>query len=401
MRIQAIIQCRPHRCRHALWFAKRRGVVLPLVAIFIVVLIAMAAFAVDVAYMQLVRTQLRVASDSAAKAGTAALVPGMSCTEAQNAAMNIASLNHVAGKPLILTSSDISLGQSVLQSDGTWKFVAGMLPYQAMQVSPSLSKNNANGSVPLFFGPFLGTSFYSPSNTAVASAFACEVCLVVDRSHSMCWDLSGNTDSHPSPIYTNVTLGIESPPLPGSRWLALDAAVNTYCNILMTANAPPRVAVVTWASDIDTSTPEYAMTGQTSPAVTTDLPLSTNYSAVYAAIHNRENNVMLGGTDMSSGINQGTAILTASNVRPFAKKVMILMTDGQWNAGIDPVVAAAAAASQNITIHCVCFLQGADQTTCQQIASMTGGKFYYAVDQATLHDAFADLAFTLPVVLTH
>lgn len=378
----------------------RRGAIVVLVAVFLIVLIAMAAFSVDIAYMELVKTQLRAATDSAAKAGTSALVQGQSSAQAQNAAIQMAAMNTVAGKPLIVTSSNVVLGQSVQQADGTWQFVAGVQPFQAVQVTSSLSSNNANGCVPLFFAPFFGTKTYSPSNTSVASAFACEVCLVVDRSHSMCWDLSGTANSLPPPIYTNINLGIQSPPQPGSRWLALDGAVSSYCTILSAANAPPRVAVVTWATDIGTNTLEYTLTGQTSVGVTTDLELTTDMTAVYSVIHNRLQNVMLGGTNMSSGINQGTAILTASNVRPYAKKIMVLMTDGQWNAGTDPVAAAVTAAAQNITIHCVCFLQNADQTTCQQIASTTGGKFYYAADPIALNAAFQDLAFSLPVVLT-
>ena len=59
----------------------RRGAVIPLVAVFLVVFIAMAAFSIDVAYMQLVRTQLQAASDSAAKAGTSALAQGKTDAE--------------------------------------------------------------------------------------------------------------------------------------------------------------------------------------------------------------------------------------------------------------------------------------------------------------------------------
>lgn len=378
----------------------RRGAVLPMVAIFVVVLVAMAALSIDVAYIELVRTQLKAATDAAAKAGTSALVQGQSDAQAQAAAIQIASLNKVAGKSLSITSTDIIVGQSVLQTDGTWSFVAGAKPSQAVQVTSRLSSSSANGSVPLFFGPMLGTSTYSTTNTSVASAFACEVCMVLDRSHSMCFDQSGTAFSYPSPIYTNIVQGVQTPPTTGSRWLALETATNSFCNILQAANAPPRVALVTWADEIDTSTTEYALTGKTSPAVTVDLGLTTSLTSVYNAVHNRSLDVMLGATNMASGIDQGTAILTGNNVRSYAKKVMILMTDGQWNAGRDPVAAATDALAQNITIHCVCFLQNADQTTCQQIASMTGGQFYYASDSASLTAAFQKLAYSLPVVLT-
>ena len=46
---------------------------LVLIALLLVVFLGMVAFAVDVAYMQLVRTELRVATDAAARASGEAL----------------------------------------------------------------------------------------------------------------------------------------------------------------------------------------------------------------------------------------------------------------------------------------------------------------------------------------
>ncbi len=380
--------------------ARRRGGVIPLVAVFLVVLVALAAFSIDVAYMELVKTQLRAATDAAAKAGTSALVQGKTDAQAIAAAISMASQNTVAGHPLYLTAADITLGQSQLQPDGSWSFVAGTKPSQAMQIASALSSSNSNGNVSLFFAPLWGTKSISPSTSSVASASACDVCLVLDRSHSMCFDTTGTLWSYPAPILLDWVTGIKSAPQASARWPALDTAVNSFCTILKTANAPPHVAVVTWASPIDKNTTEYSLTGQTSPGVANDLALSSDMTAVYNAVHSRTSNVMLGGTDMGSGIDAGIAVLTGAGSRSYAKKIMILMTDGQWNTGNDPTLSATTAAAAKITIHCVCFLKNADQTTTQNIASITGGKFYYASDAASLNQAFTDLAHSLPVVLT-
>jgi len=380
--------------------SRRRGAVLPLVAVFVVVLMALAAFSIDISYIELTQTQLKAATDAASKAGTSALVQGKTDAEAINAAIAMAGLNTVAGKSLKLTAADISVGQSVLQTDGSWLFVAGAKPSQAMQITSSMSSANANGAVNLFFAPVFGTKTFTTSNTSVASAFACEVCLVLDRSHSMCFDQTGTDWSYPLPYLLDWVTAIKNKPTSGSRWLALDTAINSFCNILKTANAPPRVGVVTWADDVDKKSTEYSLTGQTSVGVLTDLGLSTDMSAVYNAVKAKSTKVMLGGTEMSAGMDAGRVMLTGSSVKSYAKKVMILMTDGQWNAGRDPVLAAADCKAANITVHCVCFLQKADQTTTKAIASMTGGKFYYATDAASLEAAFKDLAYTLPVVLT-
>jgi Ca-activated chloride channel family protein len=378
----------------------RRGAVLPLVAVFVVVLMAMAAFSIDISYIALTQTQLKAATDAASKAGTSALVQGKTDAEAIAAAIAMANQNTVNGKALKITASDIQVGQSVLQSDGSWSFVAGVKPSQAMQITSNMSASNANGAVNFFFAPVFGSKTFNASNTSVASAFACEVCLVLDRSHSMCFDQTGDDWSYPAPYYSDWVTGIKNKPANGSRWLALEKAIQSFTNILKTANAPPRVGVVTWADDIGKNTTEYSLTGQTSVGCTTDLGLSTDMTAVYNAVKAKSTNVMLGGTKMATGIDAGKVMLTGAGVKTYAKKVMILMTDGQWNAGRDPLLAAAECKAANITIHCVCFLQKADQTTTKAIASLTGGKFYYATDAASLDAAFKDLAYTLPVVLT-
>jgi Flp pilus assembly protein TadG len=380
--------------------AARRGAVIALVAVFLAVLLIMAAFSIDLAYIQLAQTQLKAATDAAAKAGTSALVQGKTDGQAVQAAIDMANRNYVGGKTLKLTAADIVVGQSQLQSNGTWQFVAGAKPSQAMQINAKLAQGNGNGSLNLFIGPALGKGTVDLNNTSVASAFAVEICLVLDRSHSMCFDQTGTDWSYPPPALLNWVLGIKTEPVGGSRWESLDAAMLTFTNILKTANAPPRVAVVTWASKIDEGSTEYALTGKKSKEVETDLKLSTDMTAVYNAIHARSSKVMLGGTNMSAGVDEGIKILTAKDVKPYATKIMILMTDGQWNDGRDPLDAASDADAANITIHCVCFLQNADQTTTKAIANMTGGKFYFASNAAALNAAFQDLAYSLPVVLT-
>jgi Flp pilus assembly protein TadG len=50
----------------------RKGAMLVLVAITMILLVIAAAFSIDVAYMQLTRTELRTSTDAAARAATEA-----------------------------------------------------------------------------------------------------------------------------------------------------------------------------------------------------------------------------------------------------------------------------------------------------------------------------------------
>lgn len=372
------------RCRARFALSSRRGAVIPLVAVFMVVFVAMAAFSIDAAYMQLVKTQLKAATDSAARAGTSALVQGKTDAQARAAAQAMAAKNRVAGKTLTLATGDITIGQSTQQADGSWAFTAGALPSQATQINSKLFANNANGAVPLFFAPILGVSNFQPQETSVASAFACEVTLCLDRSGSMKFDTSGVEWKYPSPYGTNFNLGYYNRPIAGSRWHALRDAVQTFTNILSTANAPPRVGVVTWSS-----------------SASTDLALSTTMSSVYNSVNAYTSQNFGGGTDMQEGMQLAYNQLTAATVRPFARKIMILMSDGEWNQGNNPVTYASTCASANITVHTVSFLAGGTgPSALQSIASTTGGSFYSATDAASLNAAFTQLAYSLPVVLT-
>jgi hypothetical protein len=378
---------------------RRRGAMTVLVVIFLIVVIAMAAFSIDVAYMHLVRTQLRAATDAAAKAGMYALTTEQSEQAGVDAAIAMAANNRVAGRTLKLTASQIELGQSQLQADGSWSFVPGAKPTRAMRISPTMDDTNANGAVNLFFGGILGRHKFTPSDSSVASAYELEVVLVLDRSHSMCWDTSGTEWMYPTPILSNSVLGMISAPKNGSRWKELEEAVGTFTDVLTTLNTPPRVAVVTWSSEITSGSLEYYILGKTLPAALINQSLTTTFSSVKSAVTAIGTKPVLGSTNMAAGIDEGIAVLTAANVRPYAEKVMILMTDGQWNTGRDPLDAAQDALNAGITIHTIGFLEGQSDVLVN-IAELTGGKTYTATDGASLQAAFRELALTLPIVIT-
>jgi Mg-chelatase subunit ChlD len=92
-------------------------------------------------------------------------------------------------------------------------------------------------------------------------------------------------------------------------------------------------------------------------------------------------------------------VLTGANGRALSNKVIILLTDGQWNDGRNPVLAAQDAAAAGVTVHCVSMMTST-QATLTQVASITGGQYYATQNAAQLQQAFRDLAKQLPIVLT-
>jgi Ca-activated chloride channel homolog len=364
--------------------ADRRGAILVLFGILIVVIFGMVAFAVDVAYMQLVRAELRAATDAAAKAGALELrLTDGNGAAARTAAINIAARNTVGGKALTLNGSEIELGRSVYQGDGTYRFVANQTPYTSVRVNSNLTANSAMGNVRLFFGNMLGRPTFEPQQVATASQLQQEIVLCLDRSGSMCFDLTGIDYSYP--LGRN---GNRPPHLTLSRWAALETAVDVFLDILASQRTQPRVGLVTWSA-----------ADNLIPAATRDSPMTLNYATIAAAVDARFLTNMTGATNMAAGIDEAVKQLTEPGISTLATRTVVLMTDGDWNEGRDPIAAANDAAAAGVTIHTIGFLNN-DQATLQQIAMITGGEYIYATNQADLEAAFRKIARMLPVALT-
>jgi Ca-activated chloride channel family protein len=378
----------------------RRGAMLVLIAIGLLVLVAMAAFTVDVTYMQLTRTELRTASDAAARSGVENLRRTRDADEARQAAIATAARNEVAGRPFQLTTDDIDIGCVERQSDGTWDFTPDKEPFTGLRINAAMTDSSVNGAIGLFFGDALGRGTFQPRQTSVAAYTDVEICLVIDRSHSMCFDLSGVDWKYPPGLPRLVDPMTLPPHDTLSRWAALTDAVDSFVATLNQHDPKPRVALVTWASQIDRGDYRSPLNRITSPVTSLDQVLTISYSLIQTSLSLRGTLPMLGATNMAAGIDHGVIVLKGATVKPYATKVLILMTDGLWNQGRDPKLAAADARAAGIIVHTIGFLSQAQSADLQTIADTTGGRCYFAANKAELEAAFEELANLLPVVLT-
>lgn len=403
-----VISCPRDRSIH-----QRSGAAHILIAAMLFTFIIMAAMTVDIAYMQLIRTELRTATDAAAKAGAEALVRTQNGNAAKAAAVQYASLNKVGGQPFRITQNDVTLGRVTGQSNGSWTFTANSTPFNSVRVNAKIGNGGATAAMPMFFAPALGQAPFATTSQATAGQQEVEVCLCIDRSGSMMFDMSGDDWAYPSPnpllyparnypstMYRNYC----SPPqTTASRWAVMRSAVNTFLNEAGQFQYPPRTALVTWSSAM--TLPYFPFTNYTLVDTDFNLPSVVNYSwssnrtAIESSIATRSASAIGGGTTLSAGLDQAVQVLTGTNGRSLSKKVIILLTDGMWNAGRDPVLAAQDASAAGITVHCVSMLTST-QATLTQVASITGGQYYATSDSAQLQQAFRDLARSLPIVLT-
>ncbi len=93
---------------------------LVLICVMIFAFIVTVAFSVDIAYMHLVKAELRSSTDAAAKAAAQTLATTQDVDQAIASGKAIAELNEVAGQPLKLKSDDFIFGSSLpMQRDAT------------------------------------------------------------------------------------------------------------------------------------------------------------------------------------------------------------------------------------------------------------------------------------------
>ncbi len=392
--------------------AVRRGAAAILILFMLAVFVILAAITIDYSYMQLVRTELRAATDSAAKAGAEALGRTQDVTTAKQEAVRYAAANSVGGRPFALSVNDLDIGKVVRNSNGHWDFQVGGLPPNAMRVNARTGGTAAQAAIPLFFGHALGQSTFTPSYQATAGQQDVEVCLCLDRSGSMLFDMTGEDYSYPSSnpkLSTFTAWGtvwqnhLSAPHPVKSRWAILANAIKLFFDEAAHSSPQPRSSLVTWASDYhmpispNTDFPESWI--DVALPSSNSFNFNSNKQSIINKVDARGVVPMMGGTNLSAGLTQAVSVIQGTNANAFSSKVIILLTDGQWNVGADPIGIANTAHDAGITVHCVSMLTNA-QTSLQQIASITGGKYFSTSNEAELRAAFQELARSLPVVLT-
>ncbi len=390
----------------------RSGAAHILIAIMLLASVVTAAIKIDSSYTPPVRTELRTATDAAAKAGAEALVRTQSRDQAVAAAVAYANRNMVAGRPYKIRTTDVHVGRVTQSGSGPFVFTDNQTPYNAVRVESRLDANSLHGPVQTFFGPAFGHTQFVTSSDATAAQQEVEVVLCLDRSGSMLFDMSGTEYSYPSgnPLLSSFTAwGTTwryhlSPPHPtNSRWAKLSGAIDVFLAEVDLMTYKPRTALVTWGSDY--TMPISPSTFFPKTQIDYNLPSSasfnwsTNRSQIESKIDARTIKPMMGGTNLAAGLDQAITVLQGANARPLSNKVIILLTDGQWNDGRDPQLSANDARNAGITVHTVSMLTGS-QDILQDIADTTGGHYYVTNNDAQLRAAFQELARSLPVVLT-
>jgi Flp pilus assembly protein TadG len=340
-----------------------------LIAIAMPVLLILVAFAVQLAYMDLTRVELRTAVDAAAEAGARALSDTGEIEAARIAAQDAAQQNLVAGAPFELPDDDVIFGTVVRSDDASrFDFTENSDNPNAVRIATSAQRNQILG--------VLGGSFFTVNMQAVAGQIDRDVVLVLDRSGSMArvndaGNDTGWTDGQPAP--------------PNSRWQhAADAAAEFLDTLQNDTVMQEKVGLVTYNG-----------------AATIDNDLTFDYSSLVDSIDDYTAAYADGWTNIADGIEKGRqALIDQGFDRSWAAKTIVVMTDGKHNSGsITPQEAATVAAAQGITIHTITYGADAEQTPMQEVAAIGYGQHWHAPSGSALLDVFEEIAANLPTML--
>lgn len=199
---------------HTLWkeraralrlFHHRRGAVLVLAAFLMVMVFAFAAFAIDIGFIALTRARLQNNADAAALAAAQELSgvddPATVRANARQAALDVVVANSGgnAADANFVPDLDVAFGHVTYNNQTqkyTYQWGDQYTPYNVVKVfgrrqtRPPDPITNAvlDQRLPLFFAPVIGETKAGLETFAVATFQPRDIVVVLDFSHSMCYD---------------------------------------------------------------------------------------------------------------------------------------------------------------------------------------------------------------------
>jgi Ca-activated chloride channel homolog len=399
---------------------RRRGAVVILFMVVLPVLLILSAVAINLAYLQLSRTELMVANDLAANAGGRALSAKQSVDAARDMAIRTAALNQVAGRPLTLdgaaSANQIEFGVSAQTTNSQYsKFRFDEISSLSARRMNAIRVNGKQENIAVYFPGIMPTTSVKTQFTSISMQVDRDITLIFDRSGSMrffqmTWP-SGYNPRSTAALNAAVTGGVlrkqgnnyfyangqdedkldyylwnnyfQLQPPALTPWEKLLNATDSFMGLLSETPNTELVSVTTYSSN-----------------VLNDLPLSENYQAVMSNLRGQDVN---GATAIGWGMTEGVKNFSSTVTRPFASKTMVVLTDGYENAG--PIGAVNAAkqitAGNNVTIHTITFGKGANKTLMSSVAKIGNGRFYDVEegDTETLTAVFQDIVNNLPTIL--
>ena len=367
----------------------RQGATLVLIALLMVVLVGMVAFAVEVGRMYLVRSQLQTAVDAGSLAAALQLRDDNTDVDAAVAAANtFVQYNRVGW---MATVPD----DAIAAEAGTWdpdtrQFTAGGEKPDAVRVFATQEDE------PLMFASVLGQSkFSTPAQAiAVAGGEPMDIIMTLDLSKSM--EKNGRIE-------------------------ALQNAAPVFVDAIEEVGDDDRIGIFGYGAEVGKYDPEAEGDSGTLYTLTPQdlFPDNDDWVGVLEAVLTDDFDYLRAGPLSLSSLTAdkyngwtpiGAAIRDSAhyldnNARADVKKIIVLMSDGQANRPVSnandyALSMATYADGLDITIYTISLGDAADDDLMQEIADLTGGSFFKAKGSASkleeqLKEAFRHISAEL------
>lgn len=373
------------------------------------VLLIFAFMNINLANIQRHRVSSQVACDLGSRFGADLVARESSSRRVNNLASQMVRVATKVGADKSKQNVEVEIGTAV-PSDGKLVFRSNATPKNAVRVSTRYD-------VPIF-GTGGGTSI-PITNSSVSAVMERDVCLVIDRSGSMTFDLNraGWIYEYPwNGFHSQNYLGqrysrswnarywwVYRPHPTRSRWSSMMPAVYGLADELGKTTQEELLSIVSFstAGSINWYQNNYGLRVQrySRNAADVEVPFTNDYQAAarrFDQIYTDEK-LVAGGTDISAGIDLARVQLQTHS-RSHAFKTIIVMTDGQQNGGRRPWLASADAAAAGMEVYTVTFSRHADQNTMIMTAQDGNGEHFHAPDGDSLEEIFRKIANIPPKV---
>lgn len=369
---------RLHSTSNLFRLKSRRGSALIVVAVMMLVALAIASYSINVVYMEFTRTELQISTDLATRAACRALVDTRSKPEAYRSAQRLAQANPVAGQVLTIGYEDLafSVATRTSESEG-YRFSSGTDP-NSVHFRSGFFERSAN-ALPMLF-PTLGVPVaFRPIKEASATQAELDIAIVLDCSSSM---LSSLTENAPPegllelPLLTPVPLD--------ARWRLARSGINEMLNEFSESPQSELVSITAFNT-----------------AVLFNLTLSDFYFPIREFLSFQEFVYLGGMSDLSGGLNKALDHHADElHARPWASRVILLISDGKGNLGPNPLSVAQAVAADNIMLYTVTISNEANKTGMKQLAAIGNGKHFHAETADDFRMIAKSITRRLPILIT-
>jgi Mg-chelatase subunit ChlD len=348
------------------------------------VVLILCGMAINWAQLQLVKTELQVATDVSCRAAGRTYNVTNSMGQARAKAQEIADKNLVGNAPIVIRKSDLERGISIRPSLGSrYDFIRENAGANSIRLTVAKNKRTPSGPVNLYFPMLGGISTADLQAQAIAAQVELDIALVIDRSGSMAYSIDEVANPYVYPANAPPGWDFGQPVPPGSRWGDTVEAVQIFLDELARYPQQKRISLTTYSTN-----------------ATLETDLSFNHSPIVTALDKYTMSFNSGATNISAGLTVASNVLASSPAsRPYANKVIVLMTDGIQNWGTNPISVAGTVSSRGVTIFTLTFSNEANQAAMKEVAKIARGSHFHATSKAMLKDCFRQIARKMPTVL--